>query len=205
MEHCEIFIKKQNIQMPNSDIIMKCYEKFGYKYITLFFIKGKYIFIDKEIENPIEFIEELYKDVNEKDGFVIVFHNENQSNYYDINKERLFYRTTQTIAISKNDCNCLNNVLNIDKDKYNPLFQMFLHDNFYIEINTNCIKTYGNYFKYKNYICSSQLEETDHETSLVKVINVFNKNNISIVKEINDLSYKKPKFEIVKSNYFSTI
>lgn len=169
MNKCEIFIKQPNIPMPNSDVITKCYEEFGYKYMTLFFINNKNIFVDKEHDNIIDFIEDLYKDVSEKDGFVIVFHDENHSNFLDLNKEKLFYRTTSKMIVSKNECNCLESLLQLDKEQYKPFFKMFLVDNIFVEINVNSIDVYGDYKEEKGYIFSKTIKQPEENNLLAKI------------------------------------
>ena len=186
--NCEIFIKNIGTDMPNSDLIMKCYEEFGYKYITLFFIDGKKIYVDKEHSSITDFIEDLYGDVNKSDGFVLVFHNENQLNFIDQNKDNSFYKTNKTINVSKNDCDCLDDVISLDKEKYKAFFQMFLHDNFYVEINVNSIDVYGDYQEKNGYIFSKLIEEPQNNITTALVLkNNCNSHKCYICEKENNI------------------
>lgn len=157
MNNCEIFVKKQNVKMPEADLITACYKKYGMKYMTLFVSNGKKLYVDKECDNISMFIEDLYADVKSEDCFVIVFYDEN--NYYnDVVKDKYFYKTKNTIGISRKECDCIEQVLNLDKNKFKPFFQMFLHDNFYLEINYNGVNLNGDYTEKDDYIFSTTIE-----------------------------------------------
>ena len=195
MDNCEFFVKKRNEKMPDSDLIMQCHKEFGLKFITLIFNNGKHIFVDKEKENILDFVEDLYSDVTEKDDFIIIFHNEINNYYNDYEKSKLFYRTKNIIGVSHNECNCIDEIINIDKNRYDSLFQMFLHDNSYIEISINSINIYGSFEIDNGYYLSKKVNiekeniTTDNVYSIVKIPK-YNKcylcnNNVNVAYNIN--------------------
>lgn len=177
---CEIIIKNKNIKLPEPDFLERFYKQFKYKYITLIYNNGNYVYVDKECENLDLVLEDFYKDIKTEDMLVMLFHNQ-QKGYYTDCSDNLFYKTKRKIIISQKNISCIDLLLTFDKNKFSPLFDMFLKNNRYIEIDYHSMYLYGSFVCSNQLYCSTELTPQKHC--------IFCANTKSTMYTINDNSY----------------
>ena len=171
MHQCDLIIKNKNIDLPDKEFILNSYNQLKRKYITSIYNNGHCVFIDKECETINPFLEDFYKDVNKEDISIIIFHNE-KDGYYTNLSEKFFYRTNHKVAVSRNQIIPIECLLTLNKEKFSPLFNMFLDDNLYIELSINSICLYGNFYKHNGILTSFEIKQNKETIKDLKLLDV---------------------------------
>lgn len=159
MNSCNFFVKLKNITIPSKFLLKKYYNQFKKDKITIIYNNGNYIFVDKSCNNFEELFDVLSNEILTEDNVVIILHDK-EMYFNDCFQNNCFYKTKNQINISCIKNNFMDSINLINKQKYQPLFEMFLKNNAYIEMETHCIRTYGNFVNMQGYLTTNKIEIT---------------------------------------------